>query len=612
MFRLERSARRSHVRSILTGLLAMAVVAVGAWALWNHINDRAPLVEREQIAHDQREALRSYAARAAYGSLVPQDDALIAVRQEFVQQAIDRSLPYRRYFQDGRYVARLERADVSLDSGLARVTLTGRGMLAGQEQSDAYADFVLRGQIMVMGVDPDSGMLRASVVISDVDTRRAPTSDLRSFINPVARYFGRLKARDWNREGQRLDLPIHINQSFVLPAVDADVRLRESRVPVSVRVAEVTTLDHRMAVSLELLPDSASGERAPPSSWPAMSNPGSRRERRTSPWGRRSTAESIQLMTQVEQLAQGDSLWRSAVATDHDVVVLVPAPLVRTLLTRAARQYLRGVAVDIREPKPIGVDAELKTKILGAKRGVGHFKGTITIDELHGRLTAAGDPRVTLEPPSDIEITMPAQVIGGGGRVTVDMRWDPAKLVGLVCRGFGVNETVEGRILPFRDDLTTRIHYRVLDSTLVGTAQMQRDKIYMPVTLTDSSWEIVHTRLLEQDKIERCGLAMNADSALVRIQRLVTSKGIGVRLPARMFKPFRLPVMLVSRYTAGDYHVEGRTFDPEIQVRPGHLRFAFRAVLKVSATPSAQTRGGPPESGGPPSAAIAPLTRARE
>src|SRR6476619_1647551 len=141
MSEAERNPRRPRTRTLVI-LVTLALVAAAAFVIWNRSNDRAPLVAFEQSARvRQREALRAYAARAANGSLVPQNDALIAVRQEFVQQALDRSLPYRRYFEHGRYVARLDRADVELDSGLAQVTLVGRGMMAGGEQSDAYADF---------------------------------------------------------------------------------------------------------------------------------------------------------------------------------------------------------------------------------------------------------------------------------------------------------------------------------------------------------------------------------------------------------------------------------------------------------------------------------------
>jgi hypothetical protein len=92
---------------------------------------------------------------------------------------------------------------------------------------------------------------------------------------------------------------------------------------------------------------------------------------------------------------------------------------------------------------------------------------------------------------------------------------------------------------------------------------------------------------MDQDKPGRCGLAMDPDSVLAKVKRLVTTTGIGVRLPAGMFKTFRLPVKIADRYTAGDYHVEARAFDPEIRVTPRYLRFAFRAVLKVSTPASA-------------------------
>src|SRR6185436_1136577 len=84
--------------------IALTFVVLAGRAAWLEIASHRPLRTFEEGARvRRREALRAYVTRAASGSLVPREDVLLAVRQEFMQQVLDRSLPYRLYFADGRY-----------------------------------------------------------------------------------------------------------------------------------------------------------------------------------------------------------------------------------------------------------------------------------------------------------------------------------------------------------------------------------------------------------------------------------------------------------------------------------------------------------------------------
>jgi len=189
------------------------------------------------------------------------------------------------------------------------------------------------------------------------------------------------------------------------------------------------------------------------------------------------------------------------------------APVVRTLVTRVCRRYLKGVEIDVRPEATIRMDKQFRVKFLGGKRGLGRFKGTIHISHIKGQLTVAGDPQVSFQPPSELVITAPVRLLGGRSTVTMDLDWKPAFLVSAVCRGFRFNETLAGEILPFG------------------------------------------------------------------------RKGIKVRLPPRIFKPFQLPVVLDGFFKAGNFRVEARAFDPAIAVQPEYMRLAFRTNLRVISTP---------------------------
>jgi hypothetical protein len=289
--------------------------------------------------------------------------------------------------------------------------------------------------------------------------------------------------------------------------------------------------------------------------------------------------------------------------------MIVPAPVVRTVATRVTRRYLKGVVVDVRPEATVRLDKELRVKVLGEKVGVGRFKGTLRISHLKGTLSVAGDPRVTFDPPREVAITAPLRVLAGRGSVNMDMEWKPAYLVSAVCRGFRFQDTLAGDILPFGEDVTTRIRYAIRDSSIVGWPRVQRDTIRFVADLTGRSWGKVREKLIEQDRFNRCGIVMNADSVLVKLRTLV-GRGIKVRLPPSIFKPFRLPVVLEGFYVAGGYRIEARAFDPAIEVRPEYLRLAFRANLRVSSQPDTARRApamvapaprpGPPRNPPPP------------
>jgi hypothetical protein len=163
----------------------------------------------------------------------------------------------------------------------------------------------------------------------------------------------------------------------------------------------------------------------------------------------------------------------------------------------------------------------------------------------------------------------------------MNMDWDPAFLVGIVCHGFQFHERLAGTILPFRDDLTMRIRCSVRDGGIVGRMRVQRDVVRFSPELTDSSWNKILADLVNQDRFMRCGIVMNPDSVLGKLQ-VLARRGVDIRLPAKLFKPFRLPVVLESQYTAGDYRIEARAFDPTVSVNPDYLRLAFRANLRVT------------------------------
>jgi hypothetical protein len=534
----------------------------------------------------QLAVLEAYASRAEQGSLLPPGDAVIAVREEFVEEAVRRSLPLRQEFEDGRYLARLDTAFVRLESGMAVVTLAGRGVLGTEPDAPIYADLQMQGLIVVENLDPEDGSLRARILITDVRVRRAGAMQIRALVHPVVRYFSRLQIADWNAQRRPVVIPVRVENEIQLPPVEGDVRIAGTRVPFAVRVSAVTTLARRMVLSLTLEPDTLGGEA--PLRASAWIEPAASVQVHTREWGRRLRKSGLveeelaTLRARVDSLAAADPMWNAVVEEDRDLVAVVPASILRTLTARVSRRYLRGVRIDFAPELTEDIDQQIRARLLGARVGVGRVRGQVHIDRLSGALTVRGAPQVRLVPPNEMVVDVPVQLVRGSGRIRLDVEWDPALLVGALCRSFSFEEVLVGEVKPMRHELTTRIRFAVYDSVIAGRPRVDRDRISLSTDLTDASWSKVQEALEQQDRFSRCGIAMDPKSVMEKLYA-VGRRGIKIRLPERIFKPFRVPVVLDDEYETGGYRIEARAYDPEIHIERDYLRFALNADLRVRA-----------------------------
>jgi hypothetical protein len=570
----------------LVGAIVGALAVIAVTLVWRRVEERYPLIRFERTREAHRLVnLRAYAARERLGSFLPPGDAQLAIRENLLQDVLARSLPIRQEFEDGRYEARLDRALLDLGDGLASITLIGHGRMVGPNASPFEAYLRLQTHIDVVEFRPDVGTLRAGLSITAVHVIRARGGAPGALQDPVARFFGSLKVEDWNRKRPTLEIPIRLERAVTLPAMEGDLSLDSSRIPLSLGVSALTVLQDRLVMSLALEHEAAFGEKAGrrDRDWTVM-NPEDRAfaEREVGRLYRRGlihTGRNV-LLRRVRTAAARDSLWQGLMASDRDVVAIVPLPVLQTLCNRVARSYVQGARLDFNPNLRAHLDQQIRFKLLGGNVGAGRIVGNVRINHLYGRLSVSGDPELKLLPPDGLELTTPIRVQGGSGRVKLDMRWDPSFLVAIVCRGFGFEQTLTGDVVPFSHVLQTRIRFAPEGSRVVGRPLVRRDRIRVPCEFTDPSLEKVRAALLEQDKFLRCGMVMDADTVLAKLRKLVRYR-VRVALPRRLFKPFSLPVGVEEHYDAGDFRVSARMEGPEVAVRPKYLRFGFRAALMV-------------------------------
>ena len=575
---------------ILAGIVLVALAAYAGRVLWLRLSERYPLVRFERSRYVQQlVTLRSYEARGAQGSFLPVGHAQLAIRESMLQSVLARSLPIRQEFEEGRYEARLDRARLELEDGLAGITLQGRGVMVGPDASPLEAELRIQAHIDVVEYRPDPGTLRATLAVTAYRVLRAGTRERPNFLNPVARYFTNLRAEDWNRERPTLDIPVRLEREVLLPMLSGDLTVDSTRLALAVRVVALTVFEDRLVLSLALGDRRDEGEESSAAVEDWVAPPLESRERMEAAALRlfhegRGIAARDAIRGRVSDLAEKDSLWQGLVESDRDVVAVVPHAMLQQICRRLARGYLRTARVDFDPDLREELDEQIRVRVLGVRVGAGRVKGDLRVTRLRGRVRVRGEPVLRLLPPDQLELTVPVEVVEGEGRVRAALAWDPGFLTAVLCRGFEFEENLTGEVVPFAHTLRTRVRFTVEGPVMRGRPLVRRDRVHVPWELTPSSREKLRATFKEQDKLLRCGVVMDPDSVLVRIERLLRDK-VNVNLPGTLFGPFVLPVAASQYVDAGDFRIVSSVKDPEVAVRPGYLRFGFRADLTVRPAP---------------------------
>jgi hypothetical protein len=588
----------------IVGSVALLAGATFLFLWSHHFFARVPLkdVEESQLLH-QVVQLRAYAARANLSGFLPPQDAVVSLREEFVQRALDVSLPIRQEFKNGQYEAVLDSAALRMEDGSASVVLTGHGYRRGETNPDLQVKLTVQGYLSAEGIRPEAGTLDLGLIVTGVRSVSAGPPVLRNWLRPASHYFASLRADDWNKSRHLIHIPVRVDQAIELPAIHGEVHIPGGHVPIAVRTAAVTVYERRFAVSLEFAPRAPGQENLPVDSvfhgespwtrqFAASVRAASRHDVRVS----RDTllAERERLFARVHELAQCDTLWRALRECDKDVCAVIPDRYLQRLVQHFASTYLHETDLDVGDIHA-HIDQEIRAHVLGKQVGAGHIVGQFHILHLAGRLRPAGVIGLQLKPPDQLVCDLPVEAVSGHGRIACDIEWHPAFLASIVCKGFQVHDTLDGVALPFRSALHGTVRLALADSFLVGKTSVRRDHIHVPARPTPASRERIRDLLLAQDRFGRCGMAMDADTAQVKLLRLL-QKGIGVHLPEHLFPNFRIPVTLVSEYSAGDFIIHARAYDLEFVVRRRYLRLGFQAGFRVIPNEKAPLRAGAPSS----------------
>ena len=279
--------------------------------------------------------------------------------------------------------------------------------------------------------------------------------------------------------------------------MEGDFSLPAIAFPVQARLRAVTALERRLVMSIELLPDSTRGAIAGPPTGPwdapprevLASVPGRlfgllKRPRKTALPPAPSADSIAALRERVLALAASDSLWSTLLSAEHDLTVLVPAPLLLSIVRSATSRYRAGVDVELDPEIVKRIVRPIRVKMLGKAITAGEVRAAIHVDRLRGRLVATGDPSVDLQPPDGLAVTMPLSLAGGLGTARYEFEWDPTAAAWLVCKGFKAEGTLDGMVGRIQHDVEGTLRFRVEDGKVVGRSALRRDRVRLPLDLT--------------------------------------------------------------------------------------------------------------------------------
>jgi hypothetical protein len=237
---------------------------------------------------------------------------------------------------------------------------------------------------------------------------------------------------------------------------------------------------------------------------------------------------------------------------------------------------------------------EIRVKVLVARVKAGDWRVHLTIHRIDGILRAE-TPAVTVTGTNRLGVTVPVTLEEGRGEATLRFRWDAAGVAGAVCGDFETTQHITGRVLPAGYTIDGAFVLSANERTIVAQPEFPAEKFRLIVDLSPESWDDVRRTLASQDKIFKCGIALNPPDVIQKLRDL-GRKGFNVKLPRSIFRTVELPASVSEAVTVENRRVE-------LSVRPNVLRvtprtFWYSAAVKTAisdAVPAPADTLVPPE-----------------
>jgi hypothetical protein len=268
-----------------------------------------------------------------------------------------------------------------------------------------------------------------------------------------------------------------------------------------------------------------------------------------------------------------------ASAPEGDLLIGVPEAAGTDLLRLVTRNLAPRLDVELRNLRLHKAGQARVGTPLGRKTA-GVYAVDVRIHEVRGTVEP-GPPQARFA-GRRIDVTLPVRVSRGEGRATVRFRWDSKGIAGAVCGDFVTRIPVEGTLVPRTYPVKGSFALQLAEGRLTAVPSFPDIQMRLEVEPRPATWKALDRALGQRPWRCRAALGMVDVRGLVR--RLL-QQGLSVKIPARFFKPLRLPAGASPRLT-----LEGRTYT--LAVNPREIVVGPRIVW-YSADVSARRADGP-------------------
>lgn len=296
-------------------------------------------------------------------------------------------------------------------------------------------------------------------------------------------------------------------------------------------------------------------------------------------------AEIERLQADFEVRTGADPLLAAAAAADGDVLIAIRTGLVQEVAGWAARSYLNDVRLHLAPNVTVEEGDDVRVSIGPIRARAGEWKVRVTILRVAAMLSA---DTIALAYADSLRMStaVAVAVSEAEGDAVVDFTWDAATLASVVCRDFEINESFGGVVAPFTYRVSGAFRFEADRGGIVATPEFDRPRMHVSPRPTEASWERVKALLDHQNNIFRCGLALQPDDLVEKLERLL-GEGFDFRLPDVLFRPIRLPARVADQVSIRDEALD-------VISTPVHLRLTPEAIWYGSDV----YVGGPTESTG--------------
>jgi hypothetical protein len=294
-------------------------------------------------------------------------------------------------------------------------------------------------------------------------------------------------------------------------------------------------------------------------------------------------AEVAGLRAQAAAFLEADSLVDGANGgVDAALVVGLRLTMVRDVLAGAAERYLGSVQLHLRPNVVVRTGDEVRIRAGPLDVSAGHWDLAVTIRRIDA-LLEAGRIDLAASNTDRLDLTVPIHIRNASGNALIDFSWTAARLAGVVCSSFSVNEAFSGVVHPRTETVRGYFELVLDEGQLIARPALLRRISVSPVP-TEQSWERIREILREQNSIFNCGLALSPDNVEAMLRDLLT-RGFRFSLPDAILRPIPLPGSI-----GNEVDVHGRAVAFEVLPDPPRLTpewLWLRATVRSAASDAA-------------------------